>query len=150
MIQSAMLAEKNNSTSDLVCSSLHHDYGHFILEDPYEMVNQKKDGMHEMIGYNFLKNHFIENVVEPIKNHVKAKRYLARDNNYYEILSKASKDSLNLQGGTMKDDEAKEFEKEKYFQDSIKLRRFDEGAKKIGLKIKSIEDYKDLLISKLS
>ena len=150
MIQSAMLAEKNNSTSDLVCSSLLHDYGHFILEDPDEMVNQKKDGMHEMIGYNFLKNHFIENVVEPIKNHVKAKRYLARDNNYYEILSKASKDSLNLQGGTMKDDEAKEFEKEKYFIDSIKLRRFDEGAKKIGLKIKSIEDYKDLLISKLS
>ena len=50
----------------------------------------------------------------------------------------------------MKDDEAKEFEKEKYFQDSIKLRRFDEGAKKIGLKVKSIEDYKDLLISKLS
>ena len=49
-----------------------------------------------MNGYNFLKNHFIENVVEPIKNHVKAKRYLARDNNYYEILSKASKDSRKL------------------------------------------------------
>ena len=150
MIQSAMLAEKNNSTSNLVCSSLLHDYGHLILENPDEMVSQKKDDMHEMIGYNFLKNHFIEDVVEPIKNHVKAKRYLARNNNYYQILSQASKVSLNLQGGVMKDDEAKEFEKEKYFQDSIKLRRFDEGAKKIGLKIKSIEDYKDLLISKLS
>ncbi len=150
MIQSAMLAEKNNSTSNLVCSSLLHDYGHLILENPDEMVSQKKDDMHEMIGYNFLKNHFIEDVVEPIKNHVKAKRYLARNNNYYQILSQASKVSLNLQGGVMKDDEAKEFEKEKYFQDSIKLRRFDEGAKKIGLKVKSIEDYKDLLISKLS
>jgi len=50
----------------------------------------------------------------------------------------------------MSDTEAKEFEKEKYFEDSVKLRRFDEGAKKIGLKIKSIEDYKDLLVSKLS
>ena len=49
MIQSAMLAEKNNSTSNLVCSSLLHDYGHLILENPDEMVSQKKDDMHEMI-----------------------------------------------------------------------------------------------------
>ena len=150
MIQSAMLAEKNNSTTNLICSSLLHDYGHFILEDPDEMVNQNKDGMHEKIGYNFLKNHFIEGVVEPIKNHVRAKKYLARDKSYYRILSNASKISLKLQGGVMSDTEAKEFEKEKYFEDSVKLRRFDEGAKKIGLKIKSIEDYKDLLVSKLS
>ena len=150
MIQSAMLAEKNNSTTNLICSSLLHDYGHFILEDPDEMVNQNKDGMHEKIGYNFLKNHFIEGVVEPIKNHVRAKKYLARDKSYYRILSNASKISLKLQGGIMSDTEAKEFEKEKYFEDSVKLRRFDEGAKKIGLKIKSIEDYKDLLVSKLS
>ena len=145
-----MLAEKNNSTTNLICSSLLHDYGHFILEDPDEMVNQDKDGMHEKIGYNFLKNHFIESVVEPIKNHVRAKKYLARDKGYYRILSNASKISLKLQGGIMSDTEAKEFEKEKYFEDSVKLRRFDEGAKKIGLKIKSIEDYKDLLVSKLS
>ena len=114
------------------------------------MVNQDKDGMHEKIGYNFLKNHFIESVVGPIKNHVRAKKYLARDKSYYRILSNASKISLKLQGGIMSDTEAKEFEKEKYFEDSVKLRRFDEGAKKIGLKIKSIEDYKDLLVSKLS
>ena len=94
MIQSAMLAEKNNSTTNLICSSLLHDYGHFILEDPDEMVNQNKDGMHEKIGYNFLKNHFIEGVVEPIKNHVRAKKYLARDKSYNRILSNASKNSL--------------------------------------------------------
>ena len=150
MIQSAMLAEKNNTTTNLICASLLHDYGHFILEDPAEMVNQNKDGMHEEIGYSFLKNHFIKDVVEPIKNHVKAKKYLARNSTYYQILSKASKVSLKLQGGVMNDDEAKKFEKEKYFEDSIKLRKFDEGAKKIGLKIKSIDDYKDLLVSKLS
>ncbi len=150
MIQSAMLAEKNNSNSNLICSSLLHDYGHFILENPDELVNLNEDGKHEEIGYNFLKKHFINDVVEPIKNHVKAKRYLARDNNYYRILSNASKISLKLQGGVMKNNEAKEFEKEKYFNDSIKLRRFDEGAKTVGLKIKSIDDYADLLTSKLS
>ena len=150
MIQTAMLAEKNNSSSSLICASLLHDYGHFILDDPDELVNRKKDGRHEEIGYQFLKKYFVSDVVEPIKNHVKAKRYLARNQKYYQILSEASKTSLSLQGGVMDNLEAKEFEKEHFFDNSIKLREFDEGAKKNGLKIKSIDEYKDLLISKLS
>ena len=150
MIQTAMLAEKNNSSSSLMCASLLHDYGHFILDDPDELVNHKKDGRHEEIGYQFLKKYFVSDVVEPIKNHVKAKRYLARNQKYYQILSEASKTSLSLQGGVMDNLEAKEFEKEHFFDNSIKLREFDEGAKKNGLKIKSIDEYKDLLISKLS
>ncbi len=150
MIQSAMLAEKINSSASLICASLLHDYGHFILDDPDELVTQKKDGRHEEIGYQFLKKYFVSDVVEPIKNHVKAKRYLARNQKYYQILSEASKTSLNLQGGVMNNLESKEFEKEYFFDNSIKLRKFDEGAKKTGLKIKSIDEYKDLLISKLS
>ena len=125
-------------------------FAEIVTLDDGRTVNLNEDGKHEEIGYNFLKKHFINDVVEPIKNHVKAKRYLARDNNYYRILSNASKISLKLQGGVMKNNEAKEFEKEKYFNDSIKLRRFDEGAKTVGLKIKSIDDYADLLTSKLS
>ena len=149
MIQSAMLAEINNCSSDLVCSSLLHDYGHFILDKPNNLVVNKKDGRHEDIGYNFLKKHFIKNVVEPIKYHVKAKKYLARDNKYYQGLSDASKVSLKLQGGIFNDKDAKEFEKNEFFKNSIKLRKFDDNAKKVGLKIKSINEYKSLLISKL-
>jgi Predicted HD phosphohydrolase len=55
MIQSAMLAEKNKSSSSLVCASLLHDYGHFILDNPDELVSKKKDGRHEDIGYRYLK-----------------------------------------------------------------------------------------------
>ena len=47
MIQTAMLAEKNESSPSLVCASLLHDYGHFILEDPEKLVNKKEDGKHE-------------------------------------------------------------------------------------------------------
>ena len=43
----------------------------------------------------------------------------------------------------------KEFENNEFFKDSIKLRKFDEIAKKAGLNIKSINEYKNLLISKL-
>ena len=150
MIQSAMLAEKNKSSSSLVCASLLHDYGHFILDNPDKLVNQKKDGKHEDVAYQYLKKYFKENVVEPIKNHVKAKRYLARDQKYFQVLSEASKTSLDLQGGVMNNLEAIKFEKENFFDNSIKLRKFDEGAKITGLKIKSIEEYKDLMISKLS
>ena len=149
MIQTAMLAEKNNCSSNLICSSLLHDYGHFILENPDDLVNKEKDGKHESVGYEFLKKYFIKDVVEPIKYHVKAKRYLTRDKKYYQILSEASKVSLKLQGGIMDNKEAKEFEGNEFFEDSIKLRKFDEGAKKTDLKIKSISEYKNLLSSKL-
>jgi len=149
MIQTAMLAEKNNCSSDLICASLLHDYGHFILENPDDLVNKKKDGKHEDLGYEFLKKYFVKDVVEPIKYHVKAKKYLARNKKYYQILSEASKVSLKLQGGIMNDNEAKEFESNEFFESSIKLRKFDEAAKKAGLKIKSINEYKNLLISKL-
>ena len=149
MIQTAMLAEKNNCSSNIICSSLLHDYGHFILENPDYLINEGKDGKHEKVGYKFLKKYFIKDVVEPIKLHVKAKRYLARDKNYYQILSKASKVSLKLQGGIMNDAEAKEFRNCKFFKSSIQLRKFDEIAKKIKKKIKPINEYKNLLISKL-
>ena len=149
MIQTAMLAEKTNCSSSLICSSLLHDYGHFILENPDDLVNKNKDGKHEDVGYEFLKKYFVKDVVKPIKHHVKAKRYLARDEKYYQLLSEASKISLELQGGIMNDKESKEFESNEFFESSIKLRKFDEGAKKIGLKIKSINEYKNLLVSKL-
>ena len=149
MIQSAMLAEKNKSSISLICASLLHDYGHFILDNPDELVSQKKDGKHEDVAYQYLKQYFKKNVIEPIKNHVKAKKFLARDKKYYQILSPASITSLHLQGGVMNDDEAKEFQKEEFFDDSIKLRRFDEAAKKTGIKMKNINDYKNLLNSNL-
>ena len=126
-----------------------HDYGHFILDRPDNLVKEKKDGKHEDVGYDFLKKYFTKNVLGPIKYHVSAKKYLARDKKYYQLLSKASKISLELQGGIMNHNEANEFEKNEFFENSIKLRKFDERAKKINVKMKSIIDYKNLLTSKL-
>ena len=149
MIQTAMLAEKTNCSSNLICSSLLHDYGHFILENPDNLIAKNKDGKHEDVGCKFLEKYFIEDVLGPIKYHVKAKKYLARKEKYYRLLSEASRISLKLQGGIMSNDEAIKFEKNKFFESSIKLRKFDEIAKKSGLKIKSIKEYKNLLTSKL-
>ena len=149
MIQSAMIAENAKSTSNLICSCLLHDYGHFILEDPDELVKKKIDGKHEDIGYEYLKKFFKKEVVEPIKYHVSAKRYLARDKKYFNSLSEASKISLKLQGGVFNTKESKEFEKKDFFKNSIKLRKFDEVAKRTDIKMKSIIEYKNLLSSHL-
>ena len=149
MIQSAMIAEKSKSKNNLICSCLLHDYGHFIVDDPDELVRNSKDGKHEDIGYEYLKNFFKKDIVEPIKHHVMAKRYLAREKKYYSKLSEASKLSLKLQGGVLNNKEALIFEKDEFFKDSIKLRKFDEAAKKIGVKIKNISEYKNLLESSL-
>ena len=149
MIQTAMLAEKAKCSSNLICSSLLHDYGHFILENPDALVNEMKNGKHEEVGFKFLKKYFIKEVLGPIKYHVKAKRYLARNDKYFRLLSKASKVSLKLQGGIMNKRESKQFEKNEFFEEAVKLRKFDEAAKKFGLKIKGINEYKNLLTSKL-
>ena len=149
MIQSAMIAEKTKSPDSLVCACLLHDYGHFILEDPDKLVKKQLNGKHEDIGYEYLKKFFKEDVVTPIKYHVLAKRYLARNKKYYNLLSNASKISLKLQGGVLNKKKSKNFEKQNFFKNTIKLRKFDEAAKKTNIKIKSITDYKKLLISQL-
>ena len=149
MIQSAMLAEKAKCDDDLICSCLLHDYGHFLIDNPDELVKNKLDGGHETIGYQYLKKFFDKKIVEPIKYHVLAKRYLARNKKYFEKLSHASKVSLKLQGGILNNKETKSFEKKTYFKSSILLRKFDEGAKKTYINMKTINDYKKLLVSKI-
>ena len=149
MIQTAMLAEKTKCNDDLICSSLLHDYGHFILESPAELVTINIDGQHEDIGYEYLKKFFRKEIVGPIKYHVLAKRYLAKDKKYFDLLSEASKKSLELQGGVLNQEECNKFEAQEYFKSAILLRKFDEAAKKTNLKMKSIRDYQKLLTSKL-
>ena len=149
MIQTAMLAEKAKCDDNLICSCLLHDYGHFILEKPDELVKLNVDGHHENIGYEYLKSFFKKEILEPIKYHVLAKRYLAKDKRYFDLLSEASKTSLKLQGGALNQEECTKFETQEYFKASILLRKFDEAAKRTNLEMKSIHDYQKLLTSKL-
>ena len=149
MIQTAMLAEKNNSPQSLICACLLHDIGHFIIQDPDQLVSKSVDGKHEDIAFNFLKNYFKPEVTEPIKLHVSAKRYLCREKSYYNLLSKASKVSLELQGGKMNNDEAQKFILLKHHKDAITLRKYDDEGKIPNMKIKNINDYKELITSHL-
>ena len=74
---------------------------------------------------------------------------MANDKKYYDLLSEASKTSLELQGGVLSPEECNKFETQEYFKPSILLRKFDEAAKKTDIKMKSIHDYQKLLSSKI-
>ena len=149
MIQTAMLAEKNRSSKSLICACLLHDYGLFLIEDPDLLVLKSWDGKHEDVGFDFLKDYFKPEVSEPIKLHVQAKRYLCRNNSYYELLSDPSKISLELQGGIMNDGETQKFILSTFYKDAITLRKYDDEGKIPNIKMKKIYDYRNLIASQL-
>ena len=101
------------------------------------------------MGFDFLKNYFKPEVTEPIKLHVQAKRYLCRNKSYYDLLSDPSKISLELQGGIMGEEEAQKFTLLKFYKDAIILRKYDDDGKIPNIKMKKIDDYRDLITSQL-
>ena len=149
MIQSAMLAEKDNQSKEVILACLFHDIGHLIQLECDKTKKMGKYGIknHEKIGRQFLEDckvpYPIPNLVE---NHVKAKRYLTyKYIDYILSLSDASKKTLYMQGGPMKVSEAEVFESSQLFDISIKMRDYDDKAKVKGVKINNFDYYKDML-----
>ena len=82
-LQYATLAEKNNSTPELITASLLHYFGHLIHDLGEDASQRGIDDRHEYRALDYLKNIFNLAVTEPIRMHVEAKRYLcATDANY--------------------------------------------------------------------
>jgi predicted HD phosphohydrolase len=119
---------------ELRVSALLHDIGHFCDDTPIDPI-KGKDDQHEIKGGLWLvRRGFPALTYTPVFNHVKVKRYLCfKDKNYYDLLSKGSKLSLNLQGGPMNSEEARIFEKIPFFNESLLLRHCDEKGKDINL-----------------
>ena len=85
-----------------------HDLG----EDP---AARGVDDVHEELGAKWLAKRFGPEVVEPVRLHVPAKRYLcATDPAYFARLSPASVHTLRLQGGPMSAEEVAAFEANPY------------------------------------
>lgn len=90
---------------------------------------------HERIGEEYLRSlGFSPSVTKLVGSHVAAKRYLtAVDKTYYEALSSASKQSLKFQGGPFEGKELEEFERDPLKGEMVRLRRWDDGAKVVGV-----------------
>jgi phosphonate degradation associated HDIG domain protein len=146
-IQSALLAQRDGAEGFLVVAAMLHDIGHILGNAPLPTSEtQNYDDKHEDRAYGWLREHFGTRVADPVRLHVAAKRYLCTiDPSYCETLSPTSLKSFYDQGGVMNDQERAAFEQEKYFQEAVRLRRWDDAAKDATTMIPAIEEFKDLL-----
>ena len=150
-LQCAQLAEKANETPETIVAALLHDLGHILIkENPDALVEEAmpplKDDLHQYVALPFLRSVFTDAVLEPIKLHVEAKRYLcAVDQHYWDSLSPASKHSLELQGGIFDENQVKAFEDLPYASQATRLRRYDDLAKVAGLPTPPLSRYEELM-----
>ena len=101
-----------------------------------------KDDVHQYFALPFLRGLFADSVLEPIRMHVDAKRYLcATRDGYYEALSEDSKRSLALQGGIYDAAQAQTFLAQPGAADGVDLRIWDDLAKVPGLPTPPLAHY---------
>lgn len=145
-LQSADLAEQSGAEPTLIAAALLHDVGHLLHGLPEDLAERGIDGRHEEGGAAWLQRYFGPAVVDPVRLHVAAKRYLcATDPDYHAGLSEASRRSLRLQGGPMSPEEVSRFEQEPLFRSAVAVRRWDDQAKVPGLIVPGVEHYRSCL-----
>jgi phosphonate degradation associated HDIG domain protein len=131
-LQCADLAEQAGETPETVVAALLHDMGHLLAakRDVQVEHDNSKDDLHQYIALPFLRSLFSDAVLEPIRLHVDAKRYLCLiDAGYWTALSPASKHSLEQQGGVFGEAQAQVFMKQSFAAEAVRLRRYDDLAK---------------------
>ena len=132
-LQTAAQAEAAGSPNALVAAALLHDLGHMLNDQGETPTLRGVDDLHQFAALPFLRTTFGDDVLEPIRLHVDAKRYLcATRPDYYESLSADSKRSLVLQGGVYGDADAMAFIARPYAADAVMLRIWDDHAKSPG------------------
>lgn len=145
-LQTAHHAKLDGASPALVAAALLHDVGHLMQKIGEDAADRGVDTRHEHIGAGYLARAFGPEVTEPIRLHVAAKRYrVAVDADYLENLSKASLQSLALQGGPMSPDEIEAFLAEPAVEAALRLRAYDEAGKVPDAEVAGFETYHGLL-----
>ena len=133
LLQGATLAEQGGQPDEIIASALLHDIGHFTSEFGTFSMDDTEDHYHEAAGARVLEPFFPATIVDCVRHHVAAKRYLcATRTRYIDRLSPASVHSLNLQGGPMSNDEVKAFEENPNLKQIIQVRHLDDSGKREG------------------
>lgn len=133
-VQSGLIARDQGLDSDLVLSAFLHDIGH-LIPAVTARESQKMGGYgmqsHEEVGAAWLEQRgFAGRVTVPIRYHVAAKRYLCSiDTSYWDRLSLPSKETMNMQGGFMSEEEIMAFEALPLHDECVLIRKIDDEAK---------------------
>jgi len=129
-LQTAYLAEQSEASDELVTACLLHDLGHLLNQQGETPSLRGIDDTHQYFALPFLRGVFPDAVLDPIKLHVDAKRYLCRaSDGYWAKLSDDSKRSLELQGGIFAPEQAAAFLEQPGARDAVLLRQWDDLGK---------------------
>lgn len=161
-LQAAHLAKANNADNETILAALLHDIGQFLPAAEVKSIAHEVQSMrssddspdagvgrvgHERIGEEYLlRLGFSQKVTSLVGSHVAAKRYLcATDPGYHDTLSEASKQSLMFQGGPMLGAELETWARNPWCTDMCELRKWDDGAKIVGLEVEPADAYEAMI-----
>jgi phosphonate degradation associated HDIG domain protein len=141
-LQTAHFAEQSGADDALVTACLLHDLGH-LLNDQGETPSLRGiDDTHQYFALPFLRGLFPDAVLDAIKLHVDAKRFLCQANaGYHDRLSADSKRSLELQGGVFSAEQAALFLKQNGAHDAVRLRQWDDLAKQADFETPTLAHF---------
>ena len=146
-LQCAALAHHEGSSDELIAAALLHDIGHLFEIERNNGPDYTTNLRHELTGSDYLSELFPLAVTAPIAMHVEAKRYLAANEaGYFDGLSRGSQRSLDVQGGPFTAAESARFMGLEGSADAIKLRRWDDFGKVIGLDVPDFDTWIPLLL----
>jgi phosphonate degradation associated HDIG domain protein len=129
--QCARLAEQAQASEALRLAAWLHDLGHLASSLQGTPTLHQLDDQHEKVAAQLLACSFGDAVSVPVGLHVQAKRYLVATNPaYHARLSADSVRSLALQGGPMSESETVDFCASAWAEDALRLRSWDEAAKR--------------------
>jgi phosphonate degradation associated HDIG domain protein len=147
-LQSGQLAEQEGAGDELVVAAFLHDLGHLINDQGDTPTLRGIDDRHEYVALPFLRDLFGPEVLQPIRLHVDAKRYLcARGHRtvtgaeYWAGLSIDSRRSLELQGGIFSEAEAEGFRAQAHADEGVRVRLWDDRAKLAGAGTPPLSHY---------
>jgi phosphonate degradation associated HDIG domain protein len=145
-LQCAHLAMTQGAAGWLVVAALLHDVGHLLHGRGEDVADHGCDARHEHIGGAWLQSRFSKRIARVVRLHVTAKQYLcAIDPDYASLLSPASRQSLELQGGPLSPTACAAFTSDPLHYFALKLRRWDDEAKIPGLAVPALDSDRDVI-----
>ena len=104
-LQAALQAEESGADAALITAAFLHDVGHLLHDLDEDCAEDGIDDKHEALGAEWLSQHFGFEVVEPVRLHVAAKRYLCAvdEDVFRSTVSDASRLSSAIAGGPVHD-----------------------------------------------
>ncbi len=147
-LQTAELAHQEHATEQDIVAALLHDIGHLLVhehQDTDDLLG--RDLQHEEVGAQWLTSFFPREVIEPIRLHVLAKRWLCTiDKTYWHGLSDASKRSFLVQGGKMSLEEMIAFRMHDSWRQAVALRKRDDLAKQPGKPVPGLDSFRTAVL----